>query len=91
MKKLLSKLPNFPHRDKIFHALGCFGITIVAALILPDALFGIKGLWAACGIAAIVGIGKEVWDAMGHGTPDVWDLVADGVGIAAAVALLMVL
>jgi hypothetical protein len=32
-------------------------------------------------LAIVAGVGKEVWDAMGHGTPDAADLFADGLGI----------
>lgn len=31
--------------------------------------------------AAAVGIGKEIWDALGNGTAELADLVADGLGI----------
>ena len=91
MKKLLSKLPTLPHRDKIFHALGCFAIAAIIALALPDVVYGFQDQWIGAGVAANIGIGKEVADYFGEGTADVWDLVADAVGIAAAVALLSLL
>lgn len=27
-----------------------------------------------------VGTGKEIWDAMGYGTPDIWDAIATYLG-----------
>ncbi|MBM3289199.1 MAG: hypothetical protein FJY92_03525 [Candidatus Hydrogenedentes bacterium] len=35
-------------------------------------------------LAIVAGIGKEVYDAFSGGNPDVWDLVADGMGVFAA-------
>tara|TARA_R110001592_G_scaffold79556_5_gene237686 strand:- start:388 stop:570 length:183 start_codon:yes stop_codon:yes gene_type:complete len=35
-------------------------------------------------LAVLAGIGKEVYDALGGGVADVYDLVADGLGILAA-------
>jgi hypothetical protein len=35
-------------------------------------------------LAAVAGIGKEIWDALGHGTPSAGDLVADALGIVAS-------
>jgi hypothetical protein len=32
-------------------------------------------------LAAVAGIGKEIWDALGHGTPSGGDLLADLLGI----------
>lgn len=34
-------------------------------------------------LAVVVGLGKEIWDAMGHGTPSAADLLADALGILA--------
>ena len=87
MKKLIEKIGI----DKVYHAGGLFLLTMAIGLGSPDIVFGIKSILIAAGIAAIVSIGKEVADYFGKGTPDVWDLVADAVGIAAAVALLSVL
>lgn len=35
-------------------------------------------------IAVLAGVGKEVYDALGGGMADVYDLVADALGILAA-------
>ncbi len=39
-------------------------------------------------LAVVAGIGKEVWDAMGNGTAEFADLVADGLGILFALQFL---
>jgi hypothetical protein len=36
------------------------------------------------GLAALAGIGKEVYDSLGGGVADVYDLMADALGIFAA-------
>lgn len=38
---------------------------------------------------ATVGVGKEVWDAQGHGTPSAKDLVWDAAGAGTATLLLV--
>ena len=38
------------------------------------------GLWFAICTAALLGAAKEVWDARGHGTPDVKDFAATALG-----------
>ena len=57
--------------DKITHALA--GAAIAAAL-LP---WGVIPALLAVLVAAV---GKEVWDAQGHGTPDVYDALATVIG-----------
>lgn len=57
--------------DKITHALA--GAAIAAAL-LP---LGVTPALLAIVIAAV---GKELWDAQGHGTPDVYDAMATVAG-----------
>lgn len=57
--------------DKITHALA--GAAIAAAL-LP---WGVTPALLAIVIAAV---GKELWDAQGHGTPDVYDAMATVIG-----------
>jgi hypothetical protein len=60
--------------DKITHFLA--GSTIAAAL-LP---WGVIPALLAVIVAAV---GKELWDAQGHGTPDIMDAVATIIGGAA--------
>lgn len=36
------------------------------------------------GLAVLAGVGKEVYDALGGGMADVYDLIADALGILAA-------
>ena len=57
--------------DKITHALA--GAAIAAAM-LP---WGVIPALLAVVIAAV---GKELWDAQGHGTPDVYDALATVIG-----------
>ena len=57
--------------DKITHALA--GAAIAAAL-LP---WGVIPALLAVLVAAV---GKAVWDAQGHGTPDVYDALATVIG-----------
>ena len=57
--------------DKIAHTLA--GAAIAAAM-LP---FGVIPALLAVVVAAV---GKEVWDAQGHGTPDVYDALVTVAG-----------
>ena len=57
--------------DKIAHTLA--GAAIAAAL-LP---WGVIPALLAVIVAAV---GKELWDAQGHGTPDVYDALATVIG-----------
>ena len=66
--------------DKITHALA--GAAIAAAL-LP---LGVTPALLAIVIAAV---GKELWDAQGHGTPDVYDAMATVAGGAAMLGWLL--
>lgn len=59
------------HIDKITHTLA--GAAIAAAL-LP---WGVIPALLAVIVAAV---GKELWDAQGHGTPDVYDALATVIG-----------
>lgn len=66
--------------DKITHTLA--GVAIAAAL-LP---FGVIPAMLAVLVAAV---GKELWDAQGHGTPDRIDALATILGGAAMLGWLM--
>jgi putative lipoprotein len=46
-------------------------------------------LSGATAATATVGVGKEVWDARGHGTPSAKDLVWDAAGAGLATVLLV--
>ena len=66
--------------DKAIHCAGSFVCCLLLSLIVPQ--------WAA-GITLALGVGKEVvydW-YLGKGTPELADLVADVVGVAAAMIL----
>lgn len=56
-------------RDKWLHAAAGLIIALVVLLLtgIPVVAFA---------AALFAGIGKELWDARGHGTPDVWDIAA---------------
>ena len=66
--------------DKITHTLA--GAAIAAALlpwgIIPALLAGTVGA-----------VGKELWDAHGHGTPDVYDALVTVAGGAAMLGWLL--
>lgn len=38
-------------------------------------------------VATMVAAGKELWDKMGHGTPDKWDFVVTVIGAAVVLPL----
>ena len=57
--------------DKITHALA--GAAIAAAL-LP------LGVTPALLAVIVAAVGKELWDAQGHGTPDVYDALVTVIG-----------
>ncbi len=44
--------------------------------------------WGAAAVTATAGIGKELWDRMGHGDPSFRDLAADGVGLVAGAVIM---
>lgn len=66
--------------DKITHALA--GAAIAAAL-MP------WGVIPAVLAVVVAGVGKEVWDAQGHGTPDRIDALVTVIGGAAMLGWLL--
>ncbi len=62
---------EMPSIDKITHTLA--GAAIAAAL-LP------LGVIPALLAVVVAAVGKEVWDAQGHGTPDQVDALATVIG-----------
>jgi len=63
-------------KDKQKHILVGVVISVIFSLTFSP-LVG-----AAAGITA--GAAKEVWDSMGHGTPDIWDFAATATGAISA-------
>jgi hypothetical protein len=59
--------------DKKAHILA--GAAIAGTL----AAYGVP-TWCAFWSAVTIGALKEVWDAMGRGTPDRWDFIATALG-----------
>jgi len=57
--------------DKLLHAL--VGIAI-AAIVYP------LSIYVALGAVIVAAVGKELWDARGHGNPEVMDAVATCAG-----------
>lgn len=57
--------------DKLLHLL--VGIAI-AAILYP------LGIYVTLGAVVVAAVGKELWDARDHGTPQVLDAVATCVG-----------
>jgi hypothetical protein len=58
------------------------------ALCLAVALF--FGAYAGLAVAVLAGIGKEVYDIYGRGTPDIFDAVATSAGGALGFVLIMI-
>lgn len=73
---MINKITNYFGTDGFLHIICSSAITGIANLFVP--------LWAAVGIAALIGVGKEViYDKLlKKGTFDKKDLIADAVGIA---------
>ena len=67
--------------DKQAHFFAGAAIASTIALYSGDAVWGL----GACVVAAI---GKELYDASGRGTPDVWDFVATALGGAVVLPLI---
>lgn len=65
-------------RDKVLHYFA--GLLFAGALLLS----GCSAAEALTG-AVVLGIGKEVYDATGVGTPDIWDVVFTIIGGIAAI------
>jgi hypothetical protein len=71
--------------DKLFHFWFCAGVAILLS-------FALSPLWVF-GITMGIGVAKEVRDAMGYGTPEWLDLLADllgtlfGLGVYACIRL----
>lgn len=79
------------HTDKLQHAGASAGIVDVVwlAAALLDQPLPVR-LGASVVVAAAAGLGKEGLDLAGYGTPDVADLVFDGLGIGLGVAVALV-
>lgn len=58
--------------DKLGHIKMCAGIALVASLLTTPQI--------GFSVAMTVGVGKELWDLCGFGTPEWADLLADLVG-----------
>jgi hypothetical protein len=68
--------------DKPAHAIGFFIITVCLTLIAPG-----LGVWRTALLALALGAGVEVVQGISGRSANLFDLMADGVGIAAASAL----
>lgn len=66
--------------DKQLHFAISFVITL-AISVLTNVYIGVA-------VAIVAGVGKEMCDYYGNGTPEVGDLIADAGGIVLAVLLL---
>jgi hypothetical protein len=77
--------------DKLLHASASAVIVDVvwASAALCEQPLAVR-LGAAVGVAAAAGVGKELVDAAGFGTPDAADLLFDAFGIGVGVALALV-
>ena len=77
--------------DKLLHAGASAAVVDVvwAGCAVVDQPLWVK-LAASVGAGVVVGVGKEGYDALGFGDPDVNDLLFDGFGIGLGVALALV-
>lgn len=60
--------------DKLKHFLAGFAIAALVTVIAAP--YADRPLGLAAAAVMLAAAGKEVWDAMGHGTPDWLDIVA---------------
>lgn len=68
--------------DKQAHFWAGLAICLAAGLMASPVVALIAGVSA--------GILKEFWDALGNGTPDLWDAVATALGAAVGFGLMFV-
>ncbi|GLK47376.1 hypothetical protein GCM10017620_03490 [Brevundimonas intermedia] len=68
--------------DKPAHAIGFFIITVCLTLIAPG-----LGVWRTALLALALGTGVEGVQALSGRSANLFDLMADGVGVAAVSAL----
>lgn len=84
MRQIVEKIYALINRnvDKVLHGAFAFTIVITFAFIAGDDRFyvGVIG-------ALVISVLKEVLDEITYGGADIWDLLADGIGIAAATVI----
>lgn len=64
--------------DKVQHFIAGFFLSLIGFFWMPLISLGF-----------IYGLGKEVWDLHGNGTPDIWDMFATWAGASVAILLLL--
>ena len=84
MRQIVEKIYALINRnvDKVLHAAVAFTLVITYAFIAgaDHFYFGVIG-------ALVISVLKEVLDEITYGGADIWDLLADGIGIAAATVI----
>lgn len=89
MKKLITGLASIPV-DKWMHAV----VSMLIAVFLYK-LFALTGmpltmtLIISSVLTAGIGIAKEVWDKKNNGSPEARDVVADLIGVALGILLVL--
>lgn len=89
MKKLITGLASIPV-DKWMHAV----VSMLIAVFLYK-LFALTGmpltitLIISSVLTAGIGIAKEVWDKKNNGSPEARDVVADIIGVALGILLVL--
>ena len=68
-------------KDRILHFVVCYAITFITGMLTMD--FKLAAI-----LAMVIGLSKEVYDALGYGDPDFYDLLADAAGICFALGSL---
>lgn len=89
IKKLITGLASIPV-DKWMHAV----VSMLIAVFLYK-LFALTGmplmmtLIVSSILTAGIGIAKEVWDKKNNGSPEIRDIVADIIGVALGILLVL--
>lgn len=77
--------------DKILHALASYGIALTVFVIGIAFQFGVWTVPAVIVVTALAGVAKELGDRYAwDGTPEKGDLIADAVGLAAALLVIII-
>lgn len=89
IKKLITDLASIPV-DKWMHAV----VSMLIAVFLYK-LFALTGmplmmtLIVSSILTAGIGVAKEVWDKKNNGSPEIRDIVADIIGVALGILLVL--
>ena len=80
-----ASVPLFPHADKLIHASGYAILAVFAVCLFETRPSRIKALFWLLALGGLIEIAQGLWAV--NRSADVWDLLADGFGIALAAAI----